>query len=167
MSRRSTGQHLRLALLGVLVFASAQVFWWMYDLGRHIDEERDRRRAEYATQLSVAEELTVRGLPPEEVLARFPALQRESGLDRVSYRVAPEAQAELVEENRRLKSQYRWEGGFFLLVLIVMMLILRRTIAAEEELRMRQEDFVAAVSHELKSPLASLQLAAESIGRRP
>ncbi len=47
-----------------------------------------------------------------------------------------------------------------------MMWLLRRTIEAEATLRRRQEDFVAAVSHELKSPLASLQLTAETMERR-
>ena len=54
-----------------------------------------------------------------------------------------------------------------MVVLLGMMWLLSSTIQAEAILRRRQEDFVAAVSHELKSPLASLQLTAETMGRRP
>jgi len=56
-----------------------------------------------------------------------------------------------------------WEGGFFLVVLIGGMAVLTRAIRHDAELRHRQQNFLAAVSHEFKSPLASLQLAAETL----
>ena len=43
------------------------------------------------------------------------------------------------------------------------MAVLTRTIRHEAELRRRQQNFLAAVSHEFKSPLASIQLAAETL----
>ncbi len=60
-------------------------------------------------------------------------------------------------------NRYVWEGGFFLLVLLAGMTILTRTIRHDRELRQRQQNFLAAVSHEFKSPLASMQLAAETL----
>jgi signal transduction histidine kinase len=59
-----------------------------------------------------------------------------------------------------------WEGGFFLVVLIGGMTVLTRTIRHDAELRRRQQNFLAAVSHEFKSPLASIQLAAETLVMR-
>ena len=56
-----------------------------------------------------------------------------------------------------------WEGGFFLIVLIGGMAVLTRTLRHDAELRRRQQNFLAAVSHEFKSPLASIQLAAETL----
>jgi signal transduction histidine kinase len=56
-----------------------------------------------------------------------------------------------------------WEGGFFLAVLIGGMVVLTRTLRHDAELRRRQQNFLAAVSHEFKSPLASIQLAAETL----
>jgi len=56
-----------------------------------------------------------------------------------------------------------WEGGFFLVVLIGGMAVLTRAIRHDAELRRRQQNFLAAVSHEFKSPLASIQLAAETL----
>jgi signal transduction histidine kinase len=41
--------------------------------------------------------------------------------------------------------------------------VLTRTIRHDAELRRRQQNFLAAVSHEFKSPLASIQLAAETL----
>jgi signal transduction histidine kinase len=59
-----------------------------------------------------------------------------------------------------------WEGGFFLVVLIGGMAVLTRTLRHDAELRRRQQNFLAAVSHEFKSPLASIQLAAETLVMR-
>ncbi len=56
-----------------------------------------------------------------------------------------------------------WEGGFFLVVLFGGMAVLTRAIRHDAELRRRQQNFLAAVSHEFKSPLASIQLAAETL----
>ena len=64
-------------------------------------------------------------------------------------------------EGRR--NRYVWEGAFFLVVLIGGMAVLTRTLRHDAELRRRQQNFLAAVSHEFKSPLASMQLAAETL----
>jgi signal transduction histidine kinase len=56
-----------------------------------------------------------------------------------------------------------WEGTFFLVVLFGGMAVLTRAIRHDAELRRRQQNFLAAVSHEFKSPLASIQLAAETL----
>lgn len=60
-------------------------------------------------------------------------------------------------------NRHIWEGGFFLVVLIGGMAVLTRTLRHDRELRRRQQNFLAAVSHEFKSPLASMQLAAETL----
>lgn len=50
-----------------------------------------------------------------------------------------------------------------MVVLIAGMAVLARTFRHDSELRRRQQNFLAAVSHEFKSPLASTQLAAETL----
>jgi signal transduction histidine kinase len=86
--------------------------------------------------------------------------------DRVEELVRPEASAELAAESARRLNRYLWEGAFFFAVLLGGMAILTRTIRHDAELRRRQQNFLAAVSHEFKSPLASIQLAAETLVMR-
>jgi signal transduction histidine kinase len=82
--------------------------------------------------------------------------------------VNAEELAALAGEHTHRLRQYAWEGGFFLLVLAACMAVIARTLREESQLRRRQQNFIASVTHELKSPLASLQLAAETIAlRRP
>ena len=63
-------------------------------------------------------------------------------------------------------NRYAWEGTFFLLVLIGAMSVVYAALREEHTLRRQQEDFLASASHELKSPLASLRLSAETMAMR-
>jgi signal transduction histidine kinase len=69
----------------------------------------------------------------------------------------------VVEDSAARINRILWEGGFFLVVLIGGMAVLTRTLRHDAELRRRQQNFLAAVSHEFKSPLASIQLGAETL----
>jgi signal transduction histidine kinase len=69
----------------------------------------------------------------------------------------------VAEDSEARINRVLWEGGFFLVVLIGGMAVLTRTLRHDAELRRRQQNFLAAVSHEFKSPLASIQLAAETL----
>jgi signal transduction histidine kinase len=73
------------------------------------------------------------------------------------------ADAAVAEDSAARINRVLWEGGFFLVVLIGGMTVLTRTLRHDAELRRRQQNFLAAVSHEFKSPLASIQLAAETL----
>ena len=73
------------------------------------------------------------------------------------------ALAQLADERASRINRFLWEGGFFLAVLLGGMAVLTRTIRHDAELRRRQQNFLGAVSHEFKSPLASIQLASETL----
>jgi signal transduction histidine kinase len=76
---------------------------------------------------------------------------------------AADSLALIAAESEGRKNRYLWEGSFFLVVLMGGMAVLTRTLRHDAELRRRQQNFLAAVSHEFKSPLASMQLAAETL----
>ncbi len=79
---------------------------------------------------------------------------------------APEQLATLARERAQRLNRYAWEGAFFLAVLIAAMAVVLKALREESELRRRQEQFLAAVSHEFKSPLASLRLSVETLSIR-
>lgn len=74
--------------------------------------------------------------------------------------------ARLGTERAQRLNRYAWEGAFFLAVLIAAMAVVLKALREESELRRRQERFLAAVSHEFKSPLASLRLSVETLSLR-
>lgn len=155
---------LRIAFLAILVFSAGEVVWWMLDQRRLVRWESERIAALHDQDRRVAEQLLAQGLPVERVAALFPALDvHPRGVE-----VAPRAFAEVEAEHTRRLRQYLWEGAFFLVVLGGCVAVIGRTLREEAQLRRRQQNFIAAVTHELKSPIASLQLAAETIAlRRP
>ncbi|MFI5206625.1 MAG: sensor histidine kinase [Gemmatimonadales bacterium] len=79
---------------------------------------------------------------------------------------SPAVLAQFDRERFHRLNRYAWEGAFFLVVLLGAMGVVSHALREESALRSRQEDFVAAVSHELKSPVASLRLSAETLAMR-
>jgi signal transduction histidine kinase len=78
---------------------------------------------------------------------------------------APVAQMLLTEERRRNR-QYAWEGAFFLLALGTCIFVIARALRAEAHVLEDQDSFLALVSHQFKTPLASLQLSLETLALR-
>lgn len=80
--------------------------------------------------------------------------------------VPDDSLAQLDQNRARRLNRYGWEGAFFLAVLLAAMAVVLKALKEEAELRRRQEQFLAAVSHEFKSPLASLRLSVETLAMR-
>ena len=155
---------LRIAFIAILVFSAGEVVWWMLDQRRMVRRESERIAALHDGNRQAAERMLADGVSPDRVAGYFPALEVHP--HRVA--VPPSAYAEIEGEHARRLRQYLWEGAFFLVVLGGCVAVISRTLSAEAQLRRRQQNFIAAVTHELKSPIASLQLAAETIAlRRP
>jgi two-component system, OmpR family, sensor histidine kinase CiaH len=160
---------LRIAFLAILIFSAAQVVWWMIDQRRLVLVETARLGAAQQHLRDAASELVAPsrkgpGADAGDVVRRYPGLVVAGG----GIEVDPSALAALADEHARRLRQYAWEGGFFLCVLGACMAVIARTLREESQLRLRQQNFIASVTHELKSPLASLQLSAETIQlRRP
>ncbi len=57
------------------------------------------------------------------------------------------------------------EGTFFAVMLLVMMWLLLKTVRREVELERQHQNFLSAITHELKSPLAAMRLSLETVLR--
>lgn len=58
------------------------------------------------------------------------------------------------------------EGVFFLVIFVVGAMRLKRAFLREHKMQMQQQNFLLAVTHELKSPLASIKLYIQTILKR-
>lgn len=163
-ARRFGPRALEFFFLALLAFSTAQVVWWIYDQNRLAERDHDQVEALYRTEVELARHLLAEGRPWESVLESSPHVELVGGEVRVAAAAVERLESERLSRLRR----YGWEGGFFLAVLVASMGVLARALRDEAELARRQENFVAAVTHELKSPLASLQLSVDTIRmRRP
>ncbi len=69
----------------------------------------------------------------------------------------------LLENYRRRIVMMVSEGSFFAVLLLVLLGLLWRTFRREVELERQHRNFLSAVTHELKSPLAAMRLALETV----
>lgn len=160
--KRDPSKALQLGFLALLGVSTAQVGWWIYENVRYTRDARARYESLYDAEAAALEAaLAGRGA---EIGARLPHLDVDADAGAVSVR--PDAHTELIEASEARINLYLWEGGFFIAVLLGGMAVLTRTIRHDAELRRRQQNFLAAVSHEFKSPLASMRLAAETLVMR-
>lgn len=155
----------QVGFLALLVVSTAQVGWWIADQVGMAEEKRATLAGMYKADALAAGALL--GQSGDAALAqRLGELLPHLAIDGADVRVRPEANAALASEADSRVSRYVWEGGFFLLVLLGGMLVLTRAIRQDARLRRRQQNFLALVSHEFKSPLASMRLSAETLALR-
>jgi signal transduction histidine kinase len=154
---------IRLTLIGLLAFSVLQVCWWLVDQTHFAEGTTHQVRALYAADLTAARRLEALGAAPGEIAAIFPHIGRapDGGM------VITVAAAEELEVSRHSHiKRYTWESGFFLVVLAACIGALWRGLREEREIRRQQDNFLALVSHQFKTPLASLRLSAETFVKR-
>ncbi len=152
-------RRLQVGFLLLLAITAVQVVWWLVDQARIADRIADDRVARLEVDREAAGAAVRAGQSLDELRAFYPDLL----VDAEGARLRPESLQAIEIERRSHLSQYRWEGGFFLFVLGGGILVLWRVLRREADLLNRQQNFLAAVSHELRSPLASLRLTTETL----
>ena len=157
-------RRLQITFLVLLSVATAELGWWLVDQVRYTREMGAQVTAAYAADTAAARAMLRAGMPRAEVMRTFPSLVIATDSSVIA--VAPAVFDRLHDDRFHRLDRYAWEGTFFLVVLLGAMLVVSRALREESELRQRQEQFLAGMSHELKSPLASVRLSLETLALR-
>jgi len=155
---------LQLVFIGLLTVCSALLAYWITDEVRYTSRVQAALRSAYEAEAQSATALLRSGTAWRQVALTHPEIALSA--DSSTAQVAPRVLAELESSRFHRLNRYAWEGTFFLAVLLAAMVVVLRAVREEAELRQRQENFLAAVSHELKSPLASMRLSVETLAMR-
>jgi signal transduction histidine kinase len=152
----------QLTALALVVVSAVQVGWWLYDQHAYTLERLHLARSAYAGQATAAQALLDAGTSAERVHELLPAIVVTAGHAALD----PGIDARLLAEARRRSNQYAWEGAFFLLALGLCIAVIALALRAEARVLEEQDSFLALVSHQFKTPLASLQLSLETMALR-
>jgi signal transduction histidine kinase len=153
----------QLTALALVVVSAVQVGWWLLDAQAFTAQKVGEARALYLAQTHAAQALLDEGVSEARIHELLPDIAVVDG----HAVLAPAVESELRAEQARRHRQYAWEGGFFLLVLAVCIAVIARALRAEARVLQEQNDFLSLVSHQFKTPLASLQLSLETMALRP
>ena len=148
--------------LALVVVAAVQVGWWLFDQRSYAIEKVRDSRALYNQQILAAQALLDSGTSAEKVRSMLPGVS----INGHQASLSPVVDEMLMTEEHRRINQYAWEGGFFLLALALCNGVIFRALRAEARVRQEQDNFLALVSHQFKTPLASLQLSLETMAIR-
>lgn len=152
----------QLTALALVVVSAVQVGWWLFDQRAYTIEKVGAERQAYAGQTAAAQALLDSGTAPQRVRQLLPQIV----VSGTRATLAPAVEQALRTEEHRRINQYAWEGGFFLLALGVCIAVIARALRAEARVLEEQDSFLALVSHQFKTPLASLQLSLETLALR-
>ncbi len=154
---------MQIGFLALLLVCIAQLAYWMVDEYRYTDTIRARARSQFEASAALATELVRAGAPWERVALEHAELTRKPD---GTIGVSAAALARLDADRFHRLNRYTWEGAFFLCVLLAAMAVVYTAIREESTLRQQQDLFLAAASHELRSPLTSLRLSADTLALR-
>lgn len=152
----------QLTVLLLVVVSVFQACYWLYDRRAEIVTRVQEVERLHDEQIAAARALLAAGVPPDRVQAILPDLTIRQG----RAALAESVRSRLADLRRRRINQYLWEGGFFLFALCACIAVIWKALRAEAEVIKEQESFLAMVSHQFKTPLASLQLSLETMTLR-
>jgi len=152
----------QLTALALVLVSTVEVGWWLLDQHRFAVDKVRQMHEVYAQQVIAAQALLVSGTSAERVRALLPDVVVTNGHAALS----PDVDRQLIAEEQRHISQYAWEGSFFIIALAACIAVIARALRAEARVIQEQESFLALVSHQFKTPLASLQLSLETMAMR-
>jgi signal transduction histidine kinase len=152
----------RVAFTVITVFVVAQAVWWVVFQRGYIADVSDMVLSEWDADAVSAQaawdasggDASVR----DELLALHPQLRLEDGAFVVDERVRD---AFLAEQRGHLR-MFAWEGPFFVVVILSMLWLIGRSLREERALKRSHQNFLSAVTHEFKTPVATLRLLVET-----
>jgi signal transduction histidine kinase len=158
----------RIAFGVIIAFVIAQVVWWIIFQERYVSKvkettlqtwQKDADLANYMLAFSSSTNLT------ETLQSEYPHLIYDDETKTFSLN------QEMVRNFERQQDGYirmfAFEGPFFVLVVLAGLAVIARSLRTERELKKRQQNFLAAITHEFKTPMSTLRLLIETALFRP
>jgi two-component system, OmpR family, sensor histidine kinase CiaH len=182
---RSSSRLLVVGVLAIMAFTIALLAWWVLFHLRYSAQEirataehlqADRQSAERALFALSQRQALGPGGPADFLRLAYPQLewrlgvrpgqQLVPGFPDYGVTIRPGRLEHLQAQRRASLRMFAAEGTTFLCILVAGTVLILRSVRREMELMRQQANFLSAVTHELKSPLASIRLFIETLELR-
>lgn len=157
-----TTRVFQLTALVLVVVSVVQVGWWVVDQRNFTVGKAREERQLYMQEVAAAQALLYAGTPEDKVKELLPRVTIQGGSAMVSSHIVEQLEEEQISRLNR----YAWESAFFLVALGACIAVIWGALRAEAKVLAEQDHFLALVSHQFKTPLASLQLSLETMSMR-
>ena len=99
-----------------------------------------------------------------ESMRNFKQIQLQASISPYTQQSAyQEAEARILDEYRRNRLKYALEGSVFLILILIGATFVYRSVRRQFRLQQQQQNFMMAVTHELKTPIAVASLNLETL----
>jgi len=144
--------------------------WWLYFLTQVGNDRADYEIQKLASDKMHASFLIqadpqVQANPQAFLGPAFPHLRFLRTDSGVEVQVDPEVLKSIREDARATRNMFLYEGFFFIILLVAGSTILFISWRSEVKYKETRELFLSGATHEFKTPLASLRLYTETLGR--
>lgn len=154
--------------LGIILFIGTQLIWWYIFLSHQQQDSFVRTRHSWQREQSALQKAYSVAVPSsrsqlvELCRKEHPHLTCKGPL----FTVRSEALSKLANQQRRYRRMFLFEGLFFLMVVFLGHMVIWQGVRAERELKERQQNFLSAVSHEIRTPISTMRLILETLQMR-
>ena len=152
----------RLAFTVITVFVVAQAVWWVVFQRSYVAEMSEARMSAWQADAGLAQSVLDGADGDAALAASLLASHPHLTLDAGRFTVNAATREAFLERQRGYLRMFAWEGPFFVLVILSMLTLIGRSLREERELKRSHQNFLSAVTHEFKTPLATLRLLVET-----
>ncbi|MBU47588.1 MAG: hypothetical protein CL920_02700 [Deltaproteobacteria bacterium] len=170
--KRGTLSHshrmISLVLAFIFAFVTAQAVWWVVFLRNFVDRTAKHQSTSLALQQLGLQTLYHEAQNAKErahVISVCERYYRGFECQGPRFRLLKSAVVEL-HKQRRYVRMFVWEGFVFVILVMGGLYLLLKAIGTEREFRERQQNFLSAVSHEMRTPIGAIRLIVETLQMR-
>ncbi len=160
LGRGTSRTATRIAFAVIVAFLLAQVSWWLLFQQRYIGDVSRVRLAGWDRDAVTATRALEGSAGDSELqlllVERYPHLRFDQASER--FVVDEGVRSAFQQQQRGYLRMFAFEGPFFALAVLFLLVFIARSLRAERDLKRRQQNFLSAVTHEFKTPLATLRL---------
>ncbi len=152
-----------LLLVGIALFVMAQLAWWLHFQNSYVDRVSRETVQGWQQDAELVNTVLAAGGDVTGLLAGYPHLSFSGGTAVVD----SAHQAEFLARQERRLRMFAYECAGFVALMLVAFTLMGRRLRVERELKLQQQNFLSAASHELKTPMSSMRLLVETALYRP